>query len=108
MKNHIIERVKDYIRAPFAFPGGYQKVLVMSDGAVLCHACAADNFRLIVESTRNQVPLDQWAADYVDLFLEGEPEQCEHCYATIHAAYCECQECEPGDEPGDEPEEVNQ
>jgi|SRR5690625_80737 len=100
MSRLFIEQVKDYIRAPFAFPGGYKKVLVMTDGGILCDACAKDNFRLIAESTREPVPGDQWAADYVELFLEDEPEECAHCYTAIHAAYCECQECEP--------EEVNQ
>lgn len=97
MKNSIIEQVKSYAREPFAFPGGYPKLLTLADGAVLCHACAKDNFRLITESTREPVPGDQWAADYVELFMEGEPEQCAHCYAVIHAAYCDCQGCEPGE-----------
>lgn len=41
MKNKlIIEQVKELIRVPYAFPGGYPKFLVMNDSECLCHNCA--------------------------------------------------------------------
>lgn len=95
MARELIQHLKEFIREPYAWPGGYQKLLTLADGAVLCNACAKDNFRLIAEATREPVPGDQWAAAGVDLFLEGEPVDCAHCYAAIHAAYCDCEECEP-------------
>ena len=32
----ILDQVKDAIRNPFAWPGGYPVYTVMSDGALLC------------------------------------------------------------------------
>lgn len=46
MKNlEMVEQVKDFIRQPYAWPGGYPKILLMSDGGTICPACARGNLR---------------------------------------------------------------
>lgn len=96
MQNSIVEQVKSYIREPFSFPGGYPKLLILADGAGLYPDCAKDNFRLVCHATRNPDYRCSWEAIGVDLFLEGAPVACGQCGTAIHAAYCDCQECEQG------------
>lgn len=99
----LLRQVRDYIRAPYAFPGGYPKILVMKDGDVVCAKCAGIEYRQISEATRDAIRdqgfNDGWAAAGVDLHLEGPPVYCCHCSAEIESAYGEP---EPEQEPEDE------
>lgn len=60
MHNEKTAAVREFIRQPFAFPGGYPIVLVMSDG---------------------------WKAEGVLIHWEGAPECCDHCGAETESAY---------------------
>lgn len=86
MRNETMQDVKEFIRAPFAFPGGYPKVLIMADGETLCATCAKSEYRLISDSTRH-ASRDGWQAFGVDLHMEGAPLTCAHCGAEIESAY---------------------
>ena len=86
MKNkNIIEQVKDFIRAPYAFPGGYPKFLVMNDSECLCHQCVKENYKLIVRSTSFNY-FDGWQAYGVEINWESEIN-CAHCGNLIESAY---------------------
>ena len=89
MRNLIVESVKDYIREPYAWPGGYPKALFMTDGECLCVKCAKDNFRLIVDSTKSNARDDGWCAMGVDINWEDENLYCANCNAHIESAYGE-------------------
>lgn len=82
----ILRDVRQFARAPFAFPGGYPKVLIMADGECLCSACARAEYRQISNATRHALR-DGWKAGGVDIHWEGEPLQCAHCNAEIPSAY---------------------
>ena len=83
MKNKmVINQVKDLIRAPYAFPGGYPKFLVMNNSECLCHNCAKENYKLIVHSTG----FDGWQAYGVEIDWESEIN-CDHCGDIIESAY---------------------
>ncbi len=82
----IIQCIKEYIRDPYAWPGGYPKILVMSDSEVLCADCAKENFRLIVQATKDQLG-DGWQAEGVGIHWEGESHACAHCGFEIESAY---------------------
>lgn len=86
MKNAIVEQVKDYIREPWAFPGGYPLVLVMDDGECLCPACAKDNFKLIVAATKSNAR-DGWQAAGVQVNWEDNELFCANCDNQLEAAY---------------------
>lgn len=81
-----IRQVKEYIRAPYAWPGGYTKILVMHDGEVLCSDCARADFRLIVSSTRTGAR-DGWQAEGVTLHQEGPALYCANCNKYIPSDY---------------------
>lgn len=100
MKNsraiEILKQVKDYIRAPYAWPGGYAKILVMHDGEVLCADCARADFRLIVSSTRTGAR-DGWKAEGVTLHQEGPALYCANCNKGIPSDYGDPEEEDAGD-----------
>ena len=58
MKNTIVEQVKQAIREPYAWPGGYPVYVVCSDGAMLCTTCAKDNFKKSQKLRKNTIPTD--------------------------------------------------
>ena len=94
MKNLTMEAVRDYIRQPYAWPGGYPKILIMADGEAMCAECARKNYRLISLATRGHYH-DSWAAAGVDIYWEGEPLQCSNwgdCEKVIESAYGEVED----------------
>lgn len=82
----LLRQVRDYIRHPHAWPGGYTKILVMEDGEVVCPACAKANYRLISNSTRHASG-DGWDANGVNLYQEGPDLSCSNCNAVITSDY---------------------
>lgn len=73
------EILKDIVRHPFAFPGGYEKAAVTSDGGVLCHKCLRSEFRTILHSTKYQYN-DGWEVTGVLLVDEMDTSlTCDHC-----------------------------
>lgn len=70
------------IRHPYAWPGGYQTVIVMSDGEIICHECARENYRLLSKSLKERSN-DGWRPCAWELFLEGEDETCCNCGKQI-------------------------
>ena len=87
MKNQTLEKVKDAIRNPFAWPGGYPVYTVMSDGELLCPDCARENYKLIVQATKDQLR-DGWQAFGADVLYEGSAYCC-HCNKELESAYGE-------------------
>lgn len=85
-RNEIMQSVKDFIREPFAFPGGYPKVLIMADSECLCPKCAKSEYRQISNATRHNLR-DGWQAAGVDLHMEGLPITCAHCGIETESAY---------------------
>lgn len=86
MKNYAVESVKEYIRQPYAWPGGYPMVLIMDDGECLCPKCARDNFKLIVAATKSNAR-DGWQACHVPINYEDDELYCANCNAHIDCAY---------------------
>ena len=86
MKN-IIEQIKQAIREPYAWPSGYPVYVVCSDGEMLCAACAKNNLRKIIESTKNSGS-DGWRVVGATILWEGE-EYCGHCGHLLESAYGE-------------------
>lgn len=80
------QAVKDMVRHPFCFPGGYAKTLYMQDGETMCHACTKENVKLILRATRSDLR-DGWAAAGVDVYWEGPPIHCANCNGVINSEY---------------------
>lgn len=86
MRNETLQAVREFIRQPYAWPGGYPLVLVLSDGETLCATCARAEYRQISNATRHNLR-DGWRAAGVEVHWEGEPEICAHCGRETESAY---------------------
>lgn len=89
--NSVIEEIKTFIREPYAWPGGYPKVLVMRDGECLCDKCAKSEFKEICYATTTNFN-DGWQAEGSMIHYEGAPIICAHCNVEIESAYGEPEE----------------
>lgn len=76
--------VKEAIRKPFAWPGGYPIYTVMSDGELLCPECARENYRLIVQDTKDSSGCWEVVGSMV---LWEAIDYCAHCHKKLEAAY---------------------
>lgn len=86
--NSGIESLKSFIRAPYAWPGGYPKYAVMGDGEPLCKVCASREFKQIVRDT-----MEGFGRSFqiigVDVNWEDPALYCCHCNDRIESAYAE-------------------
>lgn len=71
--------VKEIIRNPYAWPGGYAKAAITTDGAMLCHSCVKDNYREIIHSTTIWQINDGWQVSGIMLAMEADSVPCDHC-----------------------------
>lgn len=69
----------------YAWPGGYQCALLMSDCEVIDVQSARENYRAIRRATAGW--RDCWSAEAVFIHWEGEPIQCAHSGRMIESAY---------------------
>jgi hypothetical protein len=91
-----IAELKEALRRPFTFPGGYTLGFWCSDGERLCPACIRENFRLVVGEKFRPHIRDQWRVEWIDVHWEGPDDYCSHCGKALPSEY--------GD-PNPEPEE---
>ena len=83
-----IDLLKDTIRNPFAWPGGFAKVGLMIDGCPICVKCLKSEYRNILDSTRNTYH-DGWAFEMLFINWEDPDCYCAHCGEKIPGEYCE-------------------
>ncbi len=68
----------------FTSVGGYPLIYLTADGGALCPACAnGDNDSEASETHEDS----QWRIVRADVYWEGPPMGCDHCYADIESAY---------------------
>lgn len=85
---NILQQVKDVARNPYAWPGGYPRFLVMSDGECLCPKCVRSEFRQIVRAALLGLR-DGWKPEGGDINWEDNTLFCAHCNERIPSAYAE-------------------
>lgn len=91
MKNQSrVRAAKDLAKQPYAWPGGYPKFAVMTDGECMCHRCVKKEFGLVGRATHDGLK-DGWAVDSVEINWEDSDLRCCHCDARIESAYAEDQ-----------------
>ena len=76
------------IRQPYAWPGGYPRYFITSDGAALSFAAAKTERRNILESIRDR-SCDGWRIVACDINWEDTNLCCDHSGARIESAYGE-------------------
>jgi len=96
---HIMRAVKEAIRKPYVFPGGYEKALYLEGGERLCLPCARENWKALVESALDSTVgwSTGWAPMGVDVYWEGPSEFCGHCNREMQSEYGDPDAWEPED-----------
>ncbi len=84
----ILREVKQAIREPYAWPGGYPLFIIMADGEALSIEAASDNWRLICQATLAGWR-DDWQAAGVAVNWEDSSLYCAHTGKQIESAYGE-------------------
>lgn len=83
------KQLKEEIRAgAYAWPGGYPKFAVTSDGECLCCACVVKEYKQILYAVKHQLR-DGWRVDWFDINWEDQDLYCDNCNAHIESAYGE-------------------
>ena len=83
------EFAQELERGPYAWPGGYPKFFVMTDGEGLCYACAGEEKRRIRAAIRRDDSTGGWIPAGVDVNWEDSNLFCCHCNKPIESAYGE-------------------
>jgi len=83
-----IEQLKQFIREPYAWPGGYPKMAIMGDGAPLCKECAKAEYKRIVRDTMDGFDRSFQVVG-IDINFEDTECYCCHCNNKIESAYGE-------------------
>jgi polyferredoxin len=81
----IMRQVRQAIRQPYAWPGGYPLSIITQDGGVICPDCAKENHRGIAHDTLH--PGWEgcgWSAAAVNILWEGG-NHCDHCGRCVDA-----------------------
>ena len=81
-----MQDIKQTIRQPYAWPGGYPLYFITADGAALSVKAARENFRQIVWSWLNDCN-DGWLIAGYDVNWEDSDLYCDHTGEKIESAY---------------------
>ena len=84
--NSAIEKVKSFVRFPYAWPGGYPLFAITSDCGCLCKNCVSDKYKIIAHSTIHELN-DGWQVLAVDVNWEDPNIVCDNCGNSIESAY---------------------
>ena len=79
---------KEFVRHPYAWPGGYPLYAILSDGECLCKTCARTEAKHVIRAMRAGDG-SGWRAIAVDINWEDPDLTCAHCNAPIESAYGE-------------------
>lgn len=82
----MVEKVKSFIRQPYAWPGLYPLYAIAYDGEPLCKCCAKSEYPLILAATKDNDE-SGWHVIGVDVNWEDEQLYCAHCSKPIESAY---------------------
>jgi hypothetical protein len=86
--SQVLRQVKEVIRSPYAWPGGYPLYVIMADGEALSVKAAKENWREIVCATLWH-DYSGWRAEGVDVNWEDPDLFCCHSGERIESAYAE-------------------
>lgn len=79
-----MQSVKEAIRKPYSWPGGYPLSIIMDDGCAICPECAKKEFRQVAHDTVKGWKRTGWNATAVDVLWEGG-SYCDNCNANLDA-----------------------
>lgn len=81
--------LKNIIRHPYAWPGGYPQYFITADGAALSVESARENFREICGAYFARDASGGWLVSAYDVNWEDSALYCDHSGERIESAYAE-------------------
>lgn len=88
MNTYTVDQFKQDISSPYAWPGGYPRFFVTSDGAALSYESALHNQDLILDAIETQSN-DGWRVVGCDINWEDSCLYCDDTGERIESAYAE-------------------
>jgi hypothetical protein len=88
MRQYTVEQFKADLCEPYAWPGGYPRYFITSDGAALSYKSAVHNQKLIIDSI-NESSNDGWQVVGCDINWEDLDLYCDDTSERIESAYAE-------------------
>ena len=85
---YTIEQFRADLSEPYAWPGGYPRYFVTSDGAALSYKAAKDESELIETAIAEDLS-DGWRVVACDINWEDSDLYCDHTGERIESAYGE-------------------
>lgn len=87
------KELKELVRHPYAFPGGYQLFALTSDGELMCVNCVKKNFKLCLRATKANDRYS-WCIDTITIVWEGPNVFCCNCNKEFETEYGDPEEKE--------------
>lgn len=84
----MVEKLKEFIRQPYAWPGGYPLFLITADGGTLCKNCGKRHAKTLISETVFAANTG-WHIKAVDVNWEDSGLTCDNCEKPIESAYGE-------------------
>ena len=78
-------------RAPYAWPGGYPRYFITSDGAALSFEAVGENYAIIADDIRTGNTRSEWHVCGCEINWEDPDLYCDHTGKRIESAYAEDQ-----------------
>lgn len=85
---YTVEQFKKDLQQPYAWPGGYPRYFITSDGAALSYKSALHNHHLIIDSIENHSN-DGWQVIGCDINWEDAGLYCDDTNERIESAYAD-------------------
>ena len=79
------KELREAIRNPYVWPGGYPAYIILSDGALICHECARENYKSLSNSLRHHLG-DGWRPVAHEVYWEGPVDYCAICNKPLKSA----------------------
>ena len=88
MKIDTTQSLRQAIRTPYAWPGGYLTEIILSDGETICHDCAKKEYRQL-SSALKEHSNNGWRPIALEINYENNDSYCCHCGKHMECAYNE-------------------
>ena len=83
-----LKAAKEYVRNPYAWPGGYPLALITADGGCLCPDCVKSEWKQVCAESFENTNCG-FRVSGVDVNWENDSLHCDHCGKQIESAYGE-------------------
>lgn len=87
MNTYTVEQFLADLEQPYAWPGGYPRFFICSDGAALSFNAARQNKELILDAVQEQDNHSGWRVVACEVNWEDTDLICDHDGTRIESAY---------------------